>query len=263
MDDSDLRLTYIGGPTALIEIGGLRFLTDPTFDPAGSRYPTSEYVLRKTQGPALPPAGLGELTAVLVSHGHHFDNLDHAGRELLAHAPLVLTTVAGATALGGRAQGLALWQTVKLTGPSGDEVSLTAVPARHGPADGDRGPVIGFVLRLGSCPQSAVYISGDTVWYDGVEEVGRRFPIRVAVLNMGAAMVAVAGPHHLTLTAAEGVRLAEAWPGAVVVPLHYEGWEHFTEGRAEIEASFEERGLLTRLCWLTPGVPQAIALAAL
>ena len=36
MSSSRLQLTYIGGPTALLELGGLRLLTDPTFDPAGS-----------------------------------------------------------------------------------------------------------------------------------------------------------------------------------------------------------------------------------
>ena len=46
-----LTVTYIGGPTALIEIGGLRLLIDPTFDPAGTEYRTPAYVLRKTQGP--------------------------------------------------------------------------------------------------------------------------------------------------------------------------------------------------------------------
>jgi len=45
-----LTVTYIGGPTALIELGGLRLLIDPTFDPAGSEYRTAAYVLRKTQG---------------------------------------------------------------------------------------------------------------------------------------------------------------------------------------------------------------------
>jgi hypothetical protein len=48
-----LRVTYVGGPTALLELGGLRLLTDPTFDPAGTEYRTPSYVLRKTGSPAL------------------------------------------------------------------------------------------------------------------------------------------------------------------------------------------------------------------
>ena len=50
------RLTLIGGPTALLELGGLRLLTDPTFDPAGGEYRTPAYTLRKTEGPAIAAA---------------------------------------------------------------------------------------------------------------------------------------------------------------------------------------------------------------
>ncbi len=101
------KLTYIGGPTALLEFAGLRLLTDPTFDPAGQEYPTTAYTLRKTTGPALPPESLGRLDAVLLSHDHHFDNLDHAGRALLPKVNRVFTTPAGAKRLGGNATGLA------------------------------------------------------------------------------------------------------------------------------------------------------------
>ena len=51
---SDIRITYIGGPTALIEIGPWRLLTDPTFDPPGKRYFFGwGTVSRKLQGPAV------------------------------------------------------------------------------------------------------------------------------------------------------------------------------------------------------------------
>src|SRR6478672_128131 len=92
MDIAPLRITYIGGPTALIEIGPLRLLTDPTFDPAGTEYPTPAYTLVKSQPPAVPAEAVGRIDAVLLSHDHHFDNLDHAGRAVLAGAGRVLTT---------------------------------------------------------------------------------------------------------------------------------------------------------------------------
>jgi Beta-lactamase superfamily domain len=82
-----VRLTHIGGPTALIEVGGWRLLTDPTFDAPGRRYKfgwgTSS---RKTGGPALQPGDLGRIDVVLLSHDHHGDNLDDAGRALLPSA---------------------------------------------------------------------------------------------------------------------------------------------------------------------------------
>src|SRR6187551_2060587 len=95
------RATYIGGPTALIEIGGLRLLTDPTFDAAGSVYETAVYTLRKTMGPAIPIDGIGPIDAVLLSHDHHFDNLDHAGRVALTRATRVFAPAAAVERLGG------------------------------------------------------------------------------------------------------------------------------------------------------------------
>src|ERR1039457_2190939 len=89
-------MTYIGGPTALIGLGGVRFLTDPTFDPAGTEYPTDAYTLKKWEGPAISADQLGKVDAVLLSHDHHYDNLDHAGRQILASATQVLTTIDGA-----------------------------------------------------------------------------------------------------------------------------------------------------------------------
>ena len=79
-----VRITHIGGPTTLIEAAGWRLLTDPTFDPPGRRYRfgwgTSS---RKVAGPAVAAADVGPVDAVLLTHDHHGDNLDDAGRALL------------------------------------------------------------------------------------------------------------------------------------------------------------------------------------
>lgn len=188
------RVTYVGGPTALLEWGGLRLLTDPTFDPAGTVYAAAAYSLRKTQDPARPAAALLPVDAVLLSHDHHWDNLDHGGRSMLAEAPRVLTTAAGAERLG----------------------------------------------------------------HEGVAEVAARFPVRLALLFMGAACVAAVGPWHLTFTAEEGVEAARALGSAVVVPVHFEGWEHFSESRPEIARAFAAAGLAGRLRWPAPGEPTDI-----
>lgn len=253
-----MNITYIGGPTALLEVGGLRLLTDPTLDPAGSEYGAAAYTLRKTHGPAVEPGALGRIDAVLLSHDHHFDNLDRSGRDLLRHVATVLTTRAGAERLGGSARGLAPWESHDLAPGGGATLTVTAAPARHGPPGGDRGPVIGFVLHARGAADHAVYCSGDTVWHEGVAEVARRFRVELALLNMGAARVAVAGPSHLTFTGAEGVEVARAFPDATIVPLHYEGWAHFSESKDDIAAAFAAAGLQHRLRWLRPGIPEPI-----
>ena len=253
MSSSRLQVTYIGGPTALLELGGLRLLTDPTFDPGGSEYRTSIYVLRKTQGPALAPEAVGAVDAVLLSHDHHFDNLDDAGRRVLGTAARVLTTVAGAGRLGDNAIGLAPWQSHDLPTRDGRTLRITATPARHGPPDSDRGPVVGFLLAFTDQPARVIYVSGDTVWYEGIAEVARRFSPGVALLFTGAARVREVGPAHLTLTAVEAVTAAQAFPEALIVPLHFEGWAHFSESRPEIDRAFAAAGLADRLRWPIPG----------
>jgi L-ascorbate metabolism protein UlaG (beta-lactamase superfamily) len=84
-----MRVQYLGGPTAILEIGGVRLLTDPTFDPPGE-YPIGERVLTKIDGPALDPRQIGRVDAVLLSHDQHPDNLDRAGGEYLRTVPVGL-----------------------------------------------------------------------------------------------------------------------------------------------------------------------------
>ncbi len=255
MPSSAPILTYVGGPTLVIESGGLRLVTDPTFDPEGTAYPTPAYTLRKTRGPAIAPGALGPIDAVLLSHDHHADNLDHAGRSLLSRARRVLTTTAGAARLGGNAVGLDPGDAVELSAPGGEVLRVAATPARHGPAHADRGPVVGFRLSWRGRPGDDVWISGDTVAYEGLDEVRALGPVRAVIAFAGAAKVAAVGDWPLTLTAAMTVEVARAFGPATIVPAHYEGWEHFAESRAEIERAFSEAGLDDRLLWLEPGKP--------
>jgi L-ascorbate metabolism protein UlaG (beta-lactamase superfamily) len=114
-----VRITHLGGPTALDRGGRWRLLTDPTFDPPGRRYSFGwGSSSRKLTRPAIAAADLGPIDAVLVSHDHHGDNLDSAGRALLPAAGAVLTTTTttttGAGRRGGNACGLQPWATTLL-----------------------------------------------------------------------------------------------------------------------------------------------------
>jgi L-ascorbate metabolism protein UlaG (beta-lactamase superfamily) len=258
--EDQLAVTYVGGPTALVELGGLRLLTDPTFDPAGSEYPAKMYVLRKTQAPAVSADAIGPVDVVLLSHDHHADNLDGRGRSVVAQAERVITTAVGAERLGGSVIGLSAWQSIEIPCADGRTLTITATPARHGPADGDRGPVIGFAIAFADAPRRAVYVSGDTVWYEGVAEVARRFDVRVAFLFMGAARVIEVGSAHLTMTTADGLESARAFSNATIVPLHFEGWKHFSEARDDIVRAFAAAGLERRLYWPTPGKKTRVGL---
>ncbi len=260
---SAVRITHIGGPTALIEAGGWRLLTDPTFDPAGKRYFFGwGTVSRKLAGPAIAGADLLPIDAVLLSHEHHGDNLDPAGRRLLPSAGVVVTTVSGAKKLGGSARGLDDWQTTTLEAPGKPTIEITATPCRHGPPGSHPivGDVIGFALKWDGQEHGVLWISGDTVLYDGVREVADRLQVDTAILHLGGVQFPVSGPIRYTMTAKDAVELSGLVEPRTVIPIHYEGWKHFRQGREAIEAAWATapQDFRDRVRWLKIGAPTEI-----
>jgi L-ascorbate metabolism protein UlaG (beta-lactamase superfamily) len=261
---TEIRITHIGGPTVLIEVEGWRLLTDPTFDPPGRRYSfgwgSSSH---KLTGPAIPAADLGPIDAVLLSHDHHGDNLDTAGRALLPAAGVVLTTAAGARRLGGNARGLQPWTTTQLEAPRRPPIQATATPCRHGPplSRPIAGDVVGFALGWEGQEHGALWITGDTVLYDGVRQVADRLQIGTALLHLGCVRFPVTGPVRYSMTAGEAVELCRLVRPRTAIPVHYEGWTHFRQGRAAIEQEFQQApaDIGRRLQWLPIGVGVSIA----
>jgi L-ascorbate metabolism protein UlaG (beta-lactamase superfamily) len=262
---TEVRLTHIGGPTVLIEMGGWRILTDPTFDPPGRRYSfgwgTSS---RKLTGPSRPPAELGAIDAILLTHDHHKDNLDDAGRALLPSAGVVVTTASGAKRLGGSARGLEPWGSTRLEAEGREAIEVTATPCRHGPRGLGfvYGDVIGFALRRRDPEDGALWISGDTVLFDGVREVAGRVRVDTALVHLGGVRFPVTGPLRYTLTAREAVELCGLIRPRTAIPIHYEGWSHFKQGRAAIERELEgaPEDVRSRIRWLPIG--EAVELSA-
>ena len=138
MASATVRL--IGGPTLVIEAGGLRLLTDPTFDQPGP------------------------FDVVLLSHDQHGDDLG-----LLERVPLVLTTSDAAQRLGGSARALPPWYHLSLPRFDGVALRITGVPAQEGPNGTTH---TGFVLSSVDTP--AVYISGGNASLDVVQQVAQR-----------------------------------------------------------------------------------------
>jgi L-ascorbate metabolism protein UlaG (beta-lactamase superfamily) len=236
-----------GGPTALIEYGGLRFLTDPTFDAPG----TYASGLTKTAPASAAPADLGRIDVVLLSHDEHDDNLDASGRALLADVPLTLTTPSGAGRLGGTARPLPDWESIELNRPGGGKITITGVPALHGPGAREDlepvvGEVVGFVLTGDGLP--TVYVSGDNAQLALVREIADRFgPVDTAVLFAGAVRTSVLDRQLLTLNSAQAAEAARILGARRIVPVHFDSWAHFTEGREQLVDAFTTAGLIDRV----------------
>jgi L-ascorbate metabolism protein UlaG (beta-lactamase superfamily) len=243
---SEVNVTYLGGPTVILEIGGLRLITDPTLDAAGEMFMINDKpAYWKTEGPAI--TDVGEIDAVLLSHDQHGDNLDHAGRELLQKVNNTFTTKIGAQRLGGNSRGLTPWESAALK----NGITITGTPARHGPTGFEKvsGDVTGFIV---SANEIQIYITGDTVFYEGVKEVASRFKPKYVFIFAGAARPR--GPFNVTMGTNDAIDTASAFPDATIIPVHFEGWSHYTETGEMLRQSFEALGIADRLKILEPGV---------
>jgi len=258
-----VRLTHIGGPTVLVEVGGWRLLTDPTFDPPGRRYSFGwGTASTKVAGPAVAVADLPPVDVVLLSHDHHADNLDDAGRALLPTVGTVVTTVAGARRLGNGARGLAPWGTTTLTAPGRTPIEVTATPARHGPplSRPVAGAVVGFALRWDGQEHGVLWITGDTVLFGGLRTVADRLDVDTALVHLGGVRFPVTGRLRYSMTGREAGRLCGLVRPRTVVPVHYEGWSHFRQGREVAEREFTAAPAEVRdsVHWLEIGQPTDI-----
>lgn len=253
------RLTYLGGPTYLIEIGRFRIITDPGFDPQGTeRIEGPGHVLTKVMAPPIPVDKIGPIDLVLLSHAQHLDNLDNEGRRLLARVGSTITTPASAAMKlpGKKVQGLATWESTEVTNAAGERLKITAMPAVHtsNPALREAvGEVTGFMLEWEGQQAGNFYVSGDTVWIEDINEIARRYTVSAAILHLGAANVPAVGDNFLTMSSVEGVRVTQTLALKHVYPAHFEGWRHFSQGSWFIAREFEKAGLTPTLHVLKPG----------
>jgi L-ascorbate metabolism protein UlaG (beta-lactamase superfamily) len=253
----EIRVTHIGGPTTLLEIGPWRLLTDPTFDPPGRRYAFGwGSSSRKLTGPALPASAIEPIDAVLLSHDQHADNLDDAGRAVLPRAGKVITTTAGARRLGKHAIGLAPWESTTLAAEGKPDIQVVATPCRHG-APGVHflaGDVTGFALRWHGQKHGVLWVTGDTVWFSGLRKVADRLHIGTMLLHLGGVRFPVTGPLRYTLQARQAVDVIELMMPHTVIPVHIEGWSHF-EGAEKVSSVFSSwpTAVQQRVREITPG----------
>jgi L-ascorbate metabolism protein UlaG (beta-lactamase superfamily) len=152
--------------------------------------------------------------------------------------------------------GLKPFEKVLIHSKDGIPVTITATPCRHGPLGCGLivGDVIGFMIEWPGQAGGALYLSGDTVFYSGLLEISRRFQIGTAFLNMGSAQMKCTGPVRYTLNSKDAALTAKALKIKNVIPLHYEGWSHFSEKKSQIEPHFRSENSQCKIQWLTPGI---------
>jgi L-ascorbate metabolism protein UlaG (beta-lactamase superfamily) len=224
-------LTFVGTATTLIHLGGFTLLTDPNFLHAGQRaYLGKGLWSRRMTDPALSIDQLPRLDAVVLSHLHG-DHFDRVARRGLAREQPVITTPHAAERLDGwgfATEALETWQTTTLR--SGEaELRVTSLPAVH--AYGAMGrllpPVMGSLLELmeGGAVIRSVYVSGDTLTGDHLDEIAHRYPrIDNAVVHLGGTRVLF---HTVTMDDHQGVDAVRRIDPGHVVPVHHNDYRVF------------------------------------
>jgi L-ascorbate metabolism protein UlaG (beta-lactamase superfamily) len=229
-------LSFIGNATMLLHFGGFTILTDPTFVHRHEKVNLG-YGLSTTRltDPAMDIEDLPPLDLVLLSH-FHGDHFDQVAQAKLDKAVPVVTTPQARDQLHelgfDQAHGVDTWETVTVT--RGDHrLRLTACPGRHGPGVTDLmlPDVMGSVLELETpaAQDSAaprIYISGDTLMYDGLSEIPQRYPdIDVGVFHLGGTKVMGI---MVTMDAEQGVEAVRLISPRTAVPVHYDDYDVFT-----------------------------------
>ena len=177
-------ITWIGHSTMLVRLDGVTFLTDPIFSERAS--PLSFAGPRRLVPPGVPMAELPHIDFVVLSHDH-YDHADVPSIRALAARGARFFVPLGMGELvrdaGGEATELDWWQQARL-GP----VRVHCVPAQHfsGRSIGDTDHRLwaGWVIEG---PTRRFYFAGDTGYFDGFAEIGKRLgPIDLAALPIGA-----------------------------------------------------------------------------
>jgi L-ascorbate metabolism protein UlaG (beta-lactamase superfamily) len=218
---SGLRATWLGHSTVLVEIDGVRLLTDPVW---GARASPSQIVgPRRFQPVPVALKALPPIDAVLVSHDH-YDHLCHPTIRALAKTALPFVTSLGVGAhleawgiAPERITELDWWESHRLPGT---EVEITAAPAQHFSGRGlkDRNATLWSSLVVRS-PRHRVFFSGDTGLTDQYAEIRARLgPFDLVMLEVGAFHPAWGdihlGPDH----ALEALQLLG---GGAFLPIHW------------------------------------------
>ena len=226
---SDTAITFIGHSSFLIQTGGRALLVDPVF---ANRL----ILLRRQRRPGIRVADLPPIDAVLLTHAH-MDHLNRPSlravtreirrRRLPAPVAIVPKGVEDLVSdLGfARVESLEWWQSAQLSGSVGaseiaGSVTITMTPAQHWGArlfkDTHRG-FGGYVIESAGHP--AIYHSGDTAYFGGFAEIGRRLRPEIALLPIGAYFP---DSYRLVHTSPEeALRGFQDLGAEVMIPMHY------------------------------------------
>jgi L-ascorbate metabolism protein UlaG (beta-lactamase superfamily) len=251
---------FVGTATVLLRYAGFTILTDPNFLHKGDHVHLGYGLTSKRlTDPAMELHALPPLDLIVLSHLHedHFDKVVEA--RLDRTIPIVTTPHAARslTAKGFQAmRPLATWETLNVH--KGDaRVRITSMPARHGPAvlASLLPPTMGSLIEFQNSQGAnafRIYISGDTLVYDQLKEVPRRYPeIDLGLFHLGGTMLL--GLVMVTMDAQQGVEAVRIINPRAAIPIHYDDYTVFKSPLDDFRRAVDAAGLQDRVHYLDRG----------
>jgi len=253
-------LQFIGTATVLIHYHGLTILTDPNFLHKGERAPLG-YGLssERLTDPAIELGALPQVDFVLLSHlhGDHFDPL--VQEKLDRNLPIITTPEAAPDLqkMGfTRVHALARWDAIQVN-KGRASVRVTAMPGRHGPgaAAALLPQVMGSMLDFsaqGNASNYRMYISGDTLVYDDIREIPKRYPdVDLALLHLGGTRIL--GFLKVTMDGKDGVEMLQIIAPREAIPIHYNDYGVFKSPLSDFQKEVAGADLKTKITYLKHG----------
>ncbi len=265
-DPATGELTFVGNATVILEVGGLRILTDPNFLHQGQHAPLG-YGLRSERltDPAMDLPEVLPIDLVVLSH-HHGDHFDDVAADGLPDATPIISTPHACRKL--ERQGftstwpLERWETQPVRFPGGT-LDVTAMPAKHAPQplQSMLPPVMGSLLDLRTATaHHRTYLSGDTLLHDDLDEIPARYPdIDLGVFHGGGTRIAGV---TLTMTGPQVVEAIEAIDPDHAVPVHRDDYTVMKSGTDDLVAALADRQLRSEVHLLDHGDSMTFPLRA-
>ena len=243
-----MKIHFVRHATFAFEMGGARVLVDPMLGEAGTA-PAVPNTPNERPNPLVDlPFGdevllelIENTDAVLVTHTHN-DHWDGRARELIPKDRLILCQPEDEARISGA--GFANVSAVD-PGLAWKGLRFFRTGGRHGTGEigAQLAPVSGFVVQAEGPP--SLYVAGDTIWCEEVEEALLAHRPDVVVVNAGAARFLEGDP--ITMKAEDVVRVCRAAPEARVIATHMEAINHCPLTRAALTEALENHGLSGRV----------------
>jgi len=259
---------FVGTATVILRYAGFTILTDPNFLHAGDHVHLG-YGLsaKRLTNPAMEIEDLPPLDFCVLSH-YHGDHFDQVVEERLQKDLPIITTPEAAEKISEKgftaAVALETWDSA-IVDKSDSRVVVTSMPGKHGPALADLmlPEVMGSMLQFESSNGAkllSLYISGDTLVFDHLREIPRRYPsIDLGLFHLGGTRIMGI---LLTMDAEQGVEAVRIINPREAIPIHYNDYEVFKSPLEDFKKAIEEAGLADRITYLNHGETYNFEVAA-